>query len=220
MCCVPEAQPSFNFLWVLYSRRSLLFLLINSNMFVSTTSVVLGLYSTCALALNVRYNSGYAHESSNLPSLAERRTHPHVKSRQHDTQDSTCAPYWMEDIKHQGVASFNPNPDNYTVFRNVKSYGAVGDGVTDDTAAIQKAMTEGNRCGPSACESSTNTPAVLYFPGGTYLISSSIIDYYYTQVWSPRLVQLSTATNSSRLSETRTVCLPSSPHPTSPPLAD
>ncbi|KNG48740.1 glycoside hydrolase family 55 protein [Stemphylium lycopersici] len=151
-------------------------------MFVSTTSVVLGLYSTCALALNVRYNSGYAHESSNLPSLAERRTHPHVKSRQYDTQNSTCAPYWMEDIKHQGVASFNPNPDNYTVFRNVKSYGAVGDGVTDDTAAIQKAMTEGNRCGPSACESSTNTPAVLYFPGGTYLISSSIIDYYYTQI--------------------------------------
>jgi glucan 1,3-beta-glucosidase len=95
----------------------------------------------------------------------------------------SCAPYWLENIKHQGVASFNPNPSNYTVFRNVKDFGARGDGVTDDTAAIQRAVTQGNRCGPSACESSTNTPAIVYFPEGTYLISSSIIDYYYTQVW-------------------------------------
>lgn len=94
----------------------------------------------------------------------------------------SCAPYWLENIKHQGVASFNPNPGNYTVFRNVKDFGARGDGVTDDTAAIQRAVTQGNRCGPSACESSTNTPAIVYFPEGTYLISSSIIDYYYTQV--------------------------------------
>lgn len=94
----------------------------------------------------------------------------------------SCAPYWLENIKHQGLASFNPNPDNYTIFRNVRDFGARGDGVTDDTAAIQRAVTQGNRCGPSACESSTNTPAVVYFPEGTYLISSSIIDYYYTQV--------------------------------------
>lgn len=97
----------------------------------------------------------------------------------------SCAPYWLENIKHQGVASFNPNPNNYTVFRNVKDFGARGDGVTDDTAAIQRAVAQGNRCGPSACESSTNTPAIVYFPEGTYLISSSIIDYYYTQVWRP-----------------------------------
>ena len=100
----------------------------------------------------------------------------------------SCAPYWLENIKHQGVASFNPNPDNYTVFRNVRDFGARGDGVTDDTAAIQRAVTQGNRCGPSACESSTNTPAIVYFPHGTYLISSSIIDYYYTQVLYPMLL--------------------------------
>ena len=101
----------------------------------------------------------------------------------------SCAPYWLEDINHQGVASFNPNPNNYTVFRNVKDFGARGDGVTDDTAAIQRAVTEGNRCGPSACESSTNTPATVYFPEGTYLISSSIIDYYYTQVGCFNLIE-------------------------------
>jgi hypothetical protein len=34
-------------------------------------------------------------------------------------------PYWMEQIAHQGYASFNPNSE-YKVFRNVKDYGAKG----------------------------------------------------------------------------------------------
>jgi len=32
----------------------------------------------------------------------------------------------MEDIKHQGLAAFNSNPSGYTVFRNVKDFGAKG----------------------------------------------------------------------------------------------
>ena len=39
----------------------------------------------------------------------------------------TWAAYWMDDINHQGVAPFNP-AKNYHVFRNVKTYGAKGDG--------------------------------------------------------------------------------------------
>ena len=35
-------------------------------MLVPTTSLVLGLYSTCALALSARSTNGYVHESSNL----------------------------------------------------------------------------------------------------------------------------------------------------------
>lgn len=58
----------------------------------------------------------------------------------------------------------------------------LGDGVTDDTAAINKAISDGGRFGPSSGETTTTTPAIVYFPAGTYLISSSIIDYYYTQL--------------------------------------
>lgn len=36
------------------------------------------------------------------------------------------APYWLETIKHQGIAAFNANPSSYQVFRNVKSFGAKG----------------------------------------------------------------------------------------------
>jgi hypothetical protein len=28
--------------------------------------------------------------------------------------------FWMENIKHQGISAFNPDPSNYQVFRNVK----------------------------------------------------------------------------------------------------
>ncbi|KJR86111.1 glucan 1,3-beta-glucosidase [Sporothrix schenckii 1099-18] len=97
-------------------------------------------------------------------------------------QDPGATPYWMDAIAHNGIASFNPDK-SYTIFRNVKDYGAVGDGVTDDTAAINAAISAGNRCGGlTACVGSTTTPAVVYFPTGTYMISSSIVDYYYTQI--------------------------------------
>ncbi|KUI53426.1 Glucan 1,3-beta-glucosidase [Cytospora mali] len=89
------------------------------------------------------------------------------------------ADYWMGSISHQGLAPYAGS--GYSVFRNVKDYGAVGDGVTDDTAAINAAITAGSRCG-EGCASSTTTPAVVYFPAGTYLISSSIIPYYFTML--------------------------------------
>lgn len=90
--------------------------------------------------------------------------------------------YWLAEIAHQGKAAFNPNPSSYTVFRNVKDYGAKGDGVTDDTAAINSAISSGGRYGPAGRQTSTTTPAIVYFPAGTYLISSPIIDYYFTQI--------------------------------------
>ncbi|KAJ7168213.1 exo-beta-1,3-glucanase [Mycena crocata] len=93
-------------------------------------------------------------------------------------------PFWMQSVKHQGIGAFSPNPATYQVFRNVKDFGARGDGVTDDTAAINNAITTGNRCqgATAGCNSSTQTPAVIYFPKGTYLVNNAIIIHYYTQL--------------------------------------
>ncbi|KAI1654746.1 glycoside hydrolase family 55 protein [Daldinia decipiens] len=93
---------------------------------------------------------------------------------------ATVNAFWLEDIPHQGVAPFGG--DGYTVFRNVKDFGAKGDGTTDDTAAITAAMnTPDNRC-LQGCASTTTTPAVVYFPSGTYIISKSIVPPYFTQM--------------------------------------
>lgn len=94
-------------------------------------------------------------------------------------KDKRASGYWMiDDQEHPGHSPFAPS--DYKVWRNVKDFGAKGDGKTDDTAAINKAISDGARCGET-CHSSTITPAVVYFPPGTYLVSGSIIQYYNTQ---------------------------------------
>ena len=51
---------------------------------------------------------------------------------------------------------------------NVFSYGATGNGVTDDTVAIQAAYTA------AAAYAATNGGATVFFPDGTYIISDEI----------------------------------------------
>ena len=54
---------------------------------------------------------------------------------------------------------------------NVKTdYGAKGDGVTDDTAAIQRALDDGR----SSDQDYYGKPKALYFPPGTYLVSNTL----------------------------------------------
>ncbi|KAL1866046.1 hypothetical protein Daus18300_006947 [Diaporthe australafricana] len=90
--------------------------------------------------------------------------------------------YWMEDVAHQGKATFNLDPA-YQVFRNVKDFGAQGDGIADDTAAINAAISAGDRCGFGGdCDGATTSPATVYFPAGTYKVSSSIHQTYYTHL--------------------------------------
>ena len=89
-------------------------------------------------------------------------------------------PYWMSQIKRQGKAPFQSN-SSYVIWRNVRDYGAKGDGVTDDLYAISNATADGNRCG-AGCDSSTTTPAIVYFPPGTYMLSDAVPLYYYTDM--------------------------------------
>ena len=51
-----------------------------------------------------------------------------------------------------------------TNFTNAKNFGAIGDGVTDDTISLRLAFT-----------STIKTGKTLYIPSGTYIISDTII---------------------------------------------
>ncbi|KAK4934704.1 hypothetical protein LTR10_024101 [Elasticomyces elasticus] len=113
-----------------------------------------------------------------LPWLAMAIPRPQEPNSLQPRQESSSS-YWVAQIQRQGTVAFGSN-SNYTIFRNVKDYGAVGDGVTDDTNAINTAISDGNRCG-QGCDSSTTTPAIVYFPPGKYAVSAPIIQYYYTQ---------------------------------------
>ena len=61
-------------------------------------------------------------------------------------------------------------------FRDVRSYGAKGDGVTDDSAALVTALTQGRSARPFT----VSDPTVVYLPPGTYLISQPLPLYFYT----------------------------------------
>ncbi|KAF2735693.1 pectin lyase-like protein [Polyplosphaeria fusca] len=92
---------------------------------------------------------------------------------------AAASEFWMASVKRQGVSVFG-KPD-YKIFRNVKTdCGVAGDGSTDDTKKLNDCVSQGDRCG-EGCDSSTTTPAIIYFPPGTYVVSAPIVQYYYTQ---------------------------------------
>lgn len=63
--------------------------------------------------------------------------------------------------------------DNSSPFINVKSdFGAKGDGTTNDSTAIQRAL-----------DSLSTSGGVIFFPKGTYLLTSSIVFYSNQTLW-------------------------------------
>ncbi|WYZ42188.1 hypothetical protein EsH8_V_001083 [Colletotrichum jinshuiense] len=112
--------------------------------------------------------------------------HPNDSLKDADEADASAklakraaTTFWMETMTQRGSAPYAPA--GYEVWRNVKDYGAYGDGIHDDTAAINLAISDGGRCG-AGCPSSTLFPATVYFPAGTYLVSSPIIQFYNTEM--------------------------------------
>ncbi|KAI9857964.1 MAG: hypothetical protein M1813_007933 [Trichoglossum hirsutum] len=92
---------------------------------------------------------------------------------------SNPSTFWLQNIHHNGAPAPAPLGDTtFPVWRNVKSspWNAVGDGVKDDTNAIQTAINAGtsNKWRFDHDCPQTNTPALVYIPAGTYRITSSI----------------------------------------------
>jgi glucan 1,3-beta-glucosidase len=90
--------------------------------------------------------------------------------------------YWYEDIIHNGISPFIENGTSWKVFRNIKDYGAKGDGVTDDAPAIQAAINAGGRGPGGNGLGTTGAPAVIYFPEGTYLMGEPVQSYVDTML--------------------------------------
>jgi hypothetical protein len=72
--------------------------------------------------------------------------------------------WWLPTIAAEAPGSLPFGGNKSAIWRNVLDYGAYGDGVHDDTAAINSALNDG--CG-EGCGSSTTRGAVVYLPPGT-----------------------------------------------------
>lgn len=89
------------------------------------------------------------------------------------------ASYTYKDIAVGYAAQTGPTPSDPVVrtvqeklddFASVRDFGAVGDGVADDTAAINRALFQ-----LYCVEINSQVRRALYFPAGTYRITESII---------------------------------------------
>ncbi|MDF5717179.1 MAG: DUF4347 domain-containing protein [Rhizonema sp. NSF051] len=87
-------------------------------------------------------------------------------------------------LRAEGLQTYNATLGNQMNFpdgfmKSILDYGAVPDGKTDDTAAIQKALDDerldanGNPL-YSPADQYNGRPKALYFPAGTYLVSNTL----------------------------------------------
>lgn len=59
----------------------------------------------------------------------------------HATDTPKSKSFWLPNVPHQGNSPFLADSSDYAVYRNVKDFGAKGDGSTDDSAAFNAAIT-------------------------------------------------------------------------------
>lgn len=74
----------------------------------------------------------------------------------------------LASIKSTGSTTSRTFAARYSDIKNVKDFGAIGEGFTDDTAAIQSAVDY------ATSPYSANNRGVIFFPQGTYKLTSSV----------------------------------------------
>lgn len=72
-----------------------------------------------------------------------------------------------------GATTFRTDSERAAEVVNVRDFGAKGDGATDDTVAIQAAITRGR----TIYNADDRTGFTLYFPPGVYVVSSNTINF-------------------------------------------
>ncbi|KAF7173027.1 hypothetical protein CNMCM5623_005136 [Aspergillus felis] len=125
-------------------------------------------YAAIAAQIRAKYNQGNNDTNSMIQKLVrpngllEYTSFDQPNGLQQPFEDTltkrATSSYWMATMEQNGASPYAPA--GYKVWRNVMDYGAKGDGVTDDTEAINRAISDGGRCG-AGCRSSTIFPAVL-----------------------------------------------------------
>ena len=87
--------------------------------------------------------------------------------------------YWLTELAPLGQQP-HAGRDNYVFYRDVTEYGASNKGDVDISEAINAAIEDGERCGME-CGNTFSIGALVYFPPGTYLVCTPIIQLYLTQ---------------------------------------
>ena len=86
--------------------------------------------------------------------------------------------YWLDQQDHsgpsRGFAPFLGTDFSYPVYRNVKAYGAAGDGAADDTTAMQNAINDDGSGGNRYKNEVSTRPAEIFVPGGTYILTRQL----------------------------------------------
>lgn len=94
------------------------------------------------------------------------------------TPTVAVASYWLDEQDHtgfaRGFAPFLGKDYTYPVYRNVRAYGAVGNGQHDDTNALQNAINSDGIGGNRYKNEVTTRPAEVFVPGGEYKISKTV----------------------------------------------
>ena len=86
--------------------------------------------------------------------------------------------YWLDQQSHTGLAAgYSPSLQDhatYPVYRNVKSYKAVGNGQFDDTQSLQTAINDDGKGGNRYQNEVSTRPAQVFLPGGTYKLTEQL----------------------------------------------